>query len=153
MTNTPDTAPEAVKRYDMAYGGQDTWMGECENGDFVYYDDYVALSAMLRACKGRVRVKPLEWEERRNGYWQAKGTGYQIAHNAHNETEVYRVRLGDRVIRSRIKGFESAKRWTFEHHSTRIIAALEPAPDHAECMHPFCGDRCGEQTKKGQTND
>ena len=27
------------------------------------------------------------------------------------------------------------------------------APDKGECMHPFCGDRCGEKTKKGQTND
>ena len=46
MNDTPDlTAPEAVKRYDMAYGGEDTWMGECENGDYVDYDDYAALSA------------------------------------------------------------------------------------------------------------
>ena len=51
MTNTPDlTAPEAVKRYDMR-GRDDAWMGECENGYYVDYDDYAAISAALEAEK------------------------------------------------------------------------------------------------------
>ena len=56
MNDTPYTSPEAVERFDLQYGGQDVWIGECENGDYVLYDDYVALSAALEAERASNKI-------------------------------------------------------------------------------------------------
>ena len=61
MTNTPDTSPEAVERYNpiaVAPHDEDPFgaMETDPEGGFVLYEDY---AAMLRACKGQVSVDGL----------------------------------------------------------------------------------------------
>ena len=40
-------------------------------------------------------IAPLVWVEKRNDYWHAKGTNYQVAPNGGGK---WRVRLGNRII-------------------------------------------------------
>ena len=88
-------------------------------------------AAMLRACKGRVRVKSLEWlhctdgtlhdahcqyeTETDGGYWRViKGVTGGTSYLCHTDT------------------LEAAKAAAQADYEARIFAALEPAPDHAE---------------------
>ena len=73
-------------------------------------------------------VKPLKFEEARNGYWNA-GFGYQVAHT---KGDLWRVRLNGKVICKVIKGFSRAVDWAQDHHRNRILSALEPAPPTQE---------------------
>ena len=97
-------------------------------------------AAMLRACKGRVRVKALEWEG--DGFWSAGphegwmeeantpfGWGYSIEFG----------RDGNFMVCSTFNwsqdGFEvpdDAKAAAQADYERRILSDLEPAPDHAE---------------------
>ena len=45
MTDT--TQDNLVKRLDLQYGGQDVWMGEDPDGDYVSFEDYAALESKL----------------------------------------------------------------------------------------------------------
>ena len=74
-------------------------------------------AAMLRACKGRGRVKPLEWEQARDGAgWHPQLT---IAYCPVFDKRFYAEHPEKQA---RIDAAREA----------RILAALEPAPDHAE---------------------
>lgn len=75
-------------------------------------------------CCQPVRVKPLVFEEARNGMWSAQH-GYQIGHNG---GPYYHVKLGDRSILKKIKGFVAAVKWANNHNTKRILSALEDAP-------------------------
>lgn len=67
------------------------------------------------------KVKPLDFPERRNGYWGNKD-GYQVART---NGDLFRVRLHGRVICRDIRGFDRAVKWANEHHSRRILSMLE----------------------------
>jgi predicted nucleic acid-binding Zn-ribbon protein len=67
------------------------------------------------------KVKPLDFPERRNGYWGHKD-GYQVAHT---DGDLFRVRFQGRVICRNIRGFDRAVKWANEHHSRRILSMLE----------------------------
>ena len=72
-------------------------------------------AAMLRACKGRVRVKPLVWERARDG------AGWH-----HQLTIAYCP-----VFEKRFYAEHPEKHARIEAaREARILAALEPAPDH-----------------------
>tara|TARA_R110000744_G_scaffold343531_1_gene448738 strand:- start:196 stop:513 length:318 start_codon:yes stop_codon:yes gene_type:complete len=67
-------------------------------------------------------IEPLVWEERRDDYWNAKGTTYQVAYNGGGK---WRVRLGGRVIyRSRPSRCD-AKAAANTHHRNSIMAAFK----------------------------
>ena len=87
-------------------------------------------AAMLRACKGRVRVKPLEWVD-----LHADGSRYDVTfdhllgycdsiHGLQDDT--YHSRLGA------FPTLEAAKAAAQADYETRTLAALEPAPDQGE---------------------
>ena len=67
------------------------------------------------------KVKPLDFPERRHGYWGHK-SGYQIAYTA---VDNYRVRLHGKVICRDINGFDRAVGWANNHNTRRILGALE----------------------------
>ena len=72
-------------------------------------------AAMLRACKGQVKVKPLVWEQARDGAgWHPQLT---IAYCPVFEKRFYAEHPGKQAK------IEAAR-------EARILAALEPAPDH-----------------------
>ena len=72
-------------------------------------------------------VRPLVWEERRNHYWSAKGTGYQVAHNGDG---TWRVRLRGKVIFKRLPLFSKAKADAEAHHVAQVLSMLNlPAKD------------------------
>ncbi len=74
-------------------------------------------AAMLRACKGRVRVKPLVWEQARDGAgWHPQ---LSIAYCPVFEKLFYAERPEKQVK------IDAAR-------EARILAALEPAPDQGE---------------------
>ena len=71
-----------------------------------------------------------------------------MTHPTDDELEAMAVRLDQ----------SGANEYSYDNDKDEAAAMLRAckagdAPDHGECMHPFCGDRCGKQTKKGQTND
>jgi hypothetical protein len=68
-------------------------------------------------------VAPLAFQERRHGYWGSTKDSYQIAHT---NGEMFRVRLGKRVICRDIKGFGKAVRWANARHVDQIISAFAP---------------------------
>jgi len=65
-------------------------------------------------------VKPLAFDENRNGYWTAE-FGYQIANT---KDDLFRVRLNGGVVCNYIKGFTRAVKWANKHHEERILSAL-----------------------------
>ena len=72
---------------------------------------------MLRACKGRVRVKPLVWEQARDGAgWHPQLT---IAY-----CPVFEKRFYAEHVEKQAK-IDAAR-------EARIMSALEPAPDHSD---------------------
>ena len=87
-------------------------------------------AAMLRACKGRVRVKPLVWEGDDNyqrSVTPCGMTSYGIDVWKSNATgEITRVAMdGENYVSVRL-----AKAAAQADYEARILAALEPAPDH-----------------------
>jgi hypothetical protein len=87
--------------------------------------DVVEVMAKKLAAEQCVEVKPLDFPERRNGYWGHKH-GYQIAHTA---GETFRVRLGGKVICKHVNGFDRAVAWANNHHVCTILSALNtPRP-------------------------
>lgn len=76
-----------------------------------------AITAALPEC-----VPDLPLLERRNGYWGGKCSfGYQVAHT---NGDLYRVRLGGKVICKDIKGFKNACDWANTHHRAAVMAAF-----------------------------
>jgi len=107
MTHPTDDELEAMAakldRNGPSHVDADIWMSEA--------------AAMLRACKGRVRVKPLEWEQARDGAgWHPQLT---IAYCPVFEKRYYAEHPEKQA---KIDASREA----------RILAALEPAPDHPE---------------------
>ena len=74
---------------------------------------------VLEMIKGN--VPDLVFEERRNNYWGHKSHGYQVAWNNGN---LWRVRLGDRVILKKIKGHPAAVRWANAHHKSALLKSM-----------------------------
>ena len=93
-------------------------------------DDELEAAAMLRACKGRVRVKALEWVDlHRDGsrYDVTPDDPLGYSDSIHGlQDDTYHSRLGHFLT------LESAKSAAQADYETRILAALEPAPDHSE---------------------
>ena len=145
----------------------------CRNGYLM-----LKAAAMLRACKGRVRVKALEWAECNTGNWK----------RGHCFTARSMVDFAPLAIHKKHDGWwlnkdchtydtlEAAQAAAQADYEARILAALEPAPDHAEwnaaleaaakvarkCVYyDSAGNGFDEGTfdaniralKKGQTND
>ena len=109
-------------------------------------------AAMLRACKGRGRVKPLVWEQARDGAgWHHHLT---IAYCPLFEKRFY-AEYPEKQAR-----IDAAR-------EARILAALEPAPDHSEwnaaleaaakAAEQYLDDQIDAKgiraLKKGQTDD
>ena len=106
----------------------------CRNGYLM-----LEAAAMLRACKGRVRVKPLEWYGKPEGQDQRIGRCGDIAYSV-------RFAMGSwgytRSGKSGLTvGYKGGPRFKDEadaingadvDHEFRILAALEPAPDQGE---------------------
>ena len=85
-------------------------------------------NALLRACKGAVRVnpKPLEWRDS-YGVLRAETPfgDYKITSNVLH-------RLGNPAPQSVHENKEAAQAAAQADYEARILAALEPAPDHSE---------------------
>ena len=104
----------------------------CRNGYLM-----LEAAAMLRACKGRVRVKPLEWRsigrdrvaETMIGEYVVSLDVFQVGGTAYLWVagQVY----GD-DHHSEHKNMYEAKAAAQADYEARILAALDPAPDHAE---------------------
>ena len=100
----------------------------CRNG-------YLMLdaAAMLRACKGRVRVKPLEWVKHPSrdiwrcytmlGAYKVFGVGAQPSWDF-DAIDGQKSEVAASV--------EAAKAAAQADYERRILAALEPAPDHSD---------------------
>ena len=131
-------------------------------------------AAMLRACKGRVRVKPLEWEYHPAGTIAAPPTGHAYIIDTRMKGRYYSVK-GFNPQRQ-FDSLDEAKAAAQADYEARILSALDPAPDRAEwnaaieaaakeidcgcdgsCMSPHvCPKEDVESIralKKGQTND
>lgn len=73
-----------------------------------------------------VKVKPLEWVERRNDTWEADG--YQVCHTY---SVFWRVRRHGKILCRNIKGRDRAMDWSNRHNERHILSALEqPATPH-----------------------
>ena len=102
----------------------------------VLMEDWVRVAAMLRACKGRVRVKPLEWYESPDDDTDycadALGLTYVV------DCDLDGLCSWGFFRQVRMKSYdddwdiEAAKAAAQADYEARILAALEPAPDHAE---------------------
>jgi len=103
MTHPTDEALEAQADY-------------CDRMSRVHHDSrFVKTAAMLRAVKGRVRVKPLLWEQARDGAgWHPQLT---IAY-----CPIFKKRFYAEHPEKQAK-IDAAR-------EARILAALEPAPDY-----------------------
>lgn len=86
--------------------------------------DWADAIAALPAAQ--VAVKPLIFTEARNHMWNAQH-GYRIGWN---RDDFFRVKLVDRVICKRVKGFSNAVAWANTHNAARIRAALDVGPAH-----------------------
>lgn len=64
-----------------------------------------------------VKLKPLEFIERRNMTWEAVGWDYKIISNRDG---TWRVRKGGRILFRRQKSYEAAERKTNEHLCKRV---------------------------------
>lgn len=126
------------------------------------------ISAMLRACKGRVRVKPLEWAYHPAGKIAAPPTGHAYIIDARTKGRCYSIK-GFNPERQ-FDSLDEAKSAAQADYERRILAALEPAPDHsdwnaaieaaakvaremADLHGPNGSEAAIRQLKKGQTND
>ena len=98
---------------------------------------YSKTAAMMRACKGRVRVKPLEWTQWGNE-WDANspiGT-FTVKIDGHSGFYLFNPN-GDKAtefwddVQDRSTP-DHCMAQAFKIVKSRILAALEPAPDHAE---------------------
>ena len=93
-------------------------------------DHWLDAAAMLRACKGRVRVRPLEWVDLyRDGsrYEVSSGDPLGYTDSIHG--------LQDGTYHSHFGAFptlEAAKTAAQADYERRVLAALKPAPDHGE---------------------
>ena len=100
----------------------------------------VQAAAMLRACKGRVRVKPLEWYGKPEGQDQRIGRCGDIAYSVRFDMGSWGyTRSGKSGLTVGYKGGPLFKdeadaiNGADVDHEFRILAAIiEPAPDHAE---------------------
>lgn len=73
-----------------------------------------------------VKVRPLQWVERRNDTWEADG--YQVIHTY---SVFWRVRRHGKILCRNIKGRDRAMDWANRHNERRIRSALEqPATPH-----------------------
>lgn len=66
------------------------------------------------------RVKPLEFEERRNNNFRARE--YEIRHSQNDQ---WRIAFNGKLVCRRINGFDRAVSWANYHHKTRTLSALE----------------------------
>lgn len=120
MGNDMTEAPEQIwiedefGEYDEDQWCYGTWDSRSIEG---YDTQYIRVDIAKKP-----RVKPLVWDERRNGYWQAKGAAYQIASNGDG---TWRVRLDGKVIYRRRPDMEAAKAAAQSDHKTRVLAFLE----------------------------
>ena len=87
-------------------------------------------AAMLRACKGRVRVKPLVWEYHPAGKIAAPPTGHAYIIDTRMKGRCYSVK-GFNPKRE-FDSLDEAKAAAQADYEARILAALEPAPDHSD---------------------
>ena len=167
MTTTVYTDDELEALATRLEGGRvcSPAQNSCRNGYLM-----LEAAAMLRACKGRVRVKLLEWRDS-YGVLRAETPfgDYKITGNVLH-------RLGNPAPQSVHENEEAAKAAAQADYEARILSALEPAPDHAgwdaaieaavdeidcgcdgSCMYPHvCPKEDVESIralKKGQAND
>ena len=127
ITNTTCTSPEAVERLakSLAFVANRTGMTveKCEE-----VTDKAA--AMLRAMKGRVRVKPLKWVD-----LHKDGSRYDVTSDDPLGYSDSIHGLQDDTYHSRLGHFptlEAAKAAAQADYEARILAALDPAPDQGD---------------------
>ena len=92
-------------------------------------------AALLRACKGRVRVKALEWRKSERGFrWEETACGSYVifyksegdATLSHGATTVTVAEYDGDNMGVKCKAAAQAD------YEARILSALEPAPDHEQ---------------------
>ena len=98
-------------------------------------DHWFDAAAMLRACKGRVRVKPLEWGEGADDgifadrVWSADAYLIERRNNVDNAFDLH-CDFWDGHNARRYPTLEAAKAAAQADYEARILAALDP--DHAQ---------------------
>ena len=97
---------------------------EVTAGRKIRANDLDQAAAMLRACKGRVRVKALEWGEECSTEFRAVSMGILYHVGFYDGSWCF---LGQEYYTP-----EAAKAAAQADYETRILAAIEPAPDHSE---------------------
>ena len=142
MTRPTDDELEAMAQY--AEGPNSPDASEC--------------AAMLRACKGRVKpaysladLNALSPEQKRANRDAAFAKRGWITHD-HFEKGLNTAlkciaSIGYGKNQDVDEGHEEAYRAVeayLKDWKSSKPAALDPAPDQGECMHPFCGEKCGE---------
>ena len=77
----------------------------------------------------------------------------EMVHPTNKEREALVARLEDGRVCSPAQN--SCRNGYLMMEAAAMLRACKTgdAPDKGECMHPFCGDRCGEKTKKGPSHD
>ena len=105
----------------------------CRNGYWM-----LGAAAMLRACKGRVRVKPLVWHRADLSAWGEYANAgllrYRMTWTYRDDPEVWFTMKCEHDGKVLYQGGseEAAIAAANADCSARILAALEPTPDHAE---------------------
>ena len=92
-----------------------------------------SVAEMLRACKGRARVKPLEWHGGSGNYprWHATGLAFTAKIERHSWQGDYGLFI-DKFAKGAHDTLEAAKAAAQADYEARILYALEHAPDHSE---------------------
>ena len=126
---------------------------EAMANDLVWFP---SAAAMLRACKGRFRVKALSWGRAEKSGMNLQADcpfgRYYIALRGEHGWMWWRP-ASDPSHMGIEPSEEAAKAAAQADYEARILAALDSAPDQGECIHPFCGEKCGEPAEKGPHDD
>ena len=88
-------------------------------------------AAMLRACKGRVRVKALEWVECKDGTLHDPHCQYELETDG-GMWRVTKAVTGGGSYVADCDTLAAAKAAAQADYKARILAALDPAPDNSD---------------------
>ena len=96
-----------------------------------HHPELADAAEMLRACKGRVRVKPLEWFECKDGTLHDPHCQYELETDG-GMWRVTKAVTGGGSYVSDCDTLAAAKAAAQADYERRILAALDPAPDHSD---------------------
>jgi hypothetical protein len=111
----------------MRYEVTNRFTGEVQFTADIDCNDNAKALVKLRACKGRVRVKPLVWEHHPAGKIAAPPTGHAYIIDTRTKGRCYSIK-GFNPERQ-FDSLAEAKAAAQADYETRILAALEPASE------------------------